>query len=313
MIVTVNLNPTLDFICPVEKFVPGTVLRSKNISHYPGGKGANVARAVSVLGGKAVSAGLCGSLDLVETEVFLKKYGVKPVLIPVKGRNRTCLLISGKYNETIINSESTLEITAQQRAGFLKKIRSLSKSARVFVFAGSLPSSLPRSYYASCVRAVRDNSIVILDSSGKSLRNGIKAGPHIVKVNVSELESAFNVRFGAAAGTALRAVRNRLKKFIISLGKKYGIAAIIVTLGKKGSAVYYKNGITFIKPAKVKKPVSPVGCGDAYSAGLAYGIDKGMCLADSCRLGAAAAAANLAHEGACFFSKKEVMAYFKGL
>jgi fructose-1-phosphate kinase PfkB-like protein len=148
------------------------------------------------------------------------------------------------------------------------------------------------------VAAVKNDSTVILDTSGIYLREGIKAGPHILKLNIQELESAFNIKLGTDG---------RLSKFIKKLAKKYGIKAVIVTLNGKGSVMYNHAGFHFFKTIKVKKILSPVGSGDAYSAGLAYGIEKDLNLVDSCMIGAAAAAANLSHEGSCFIEKKEVL------
>ena len=55
-----------------------------------------------------------------------------------------------------------------------------------------------------------------------------------------------------------------------------GVKALVVTLGAKGSLVI-ANGRSFeipaVKPAQV---VDPTGCGDAYRAGLLYGVAAGL-------------------------------------
>jgi adenosine kinase len=52
------------------------------------------------------------------------------------------------------------------------------------------------------------------------------------------------------------------------------VEALIVTKGAKGSLIYADDKIYKIDPIKVEVPVDPTGCGDAYRAGLLYGISK---------------------------------------
>lgn len=52
------------------------------------------------------------------------------------------------------------------------------------------------------------------------------------------------------------------------------VEAFIVTLGAEGSMIYAGNKIYKIDPIKIEDPIDPTGCGDAYRAGLLYGISK---------------------------------------
>jgi adenosine kinase len=45
-----------------------------------------------------------------------------------------------------------------------------------------------------------------------------------------------------------------------------------VTLGGKGSEIHTKNGTYTIPAAKPKSVQDPTGCGDAYRAGLLFGL-----------------------------------------
>ncbi len=325
MITAVNLNPTIDVVCPVISLNRGKVMRTPVIFSYPGGKGLNVARALSALGADTVAAGFAGSASAREMKSFLSRHGVKPDFIIAPGTNRTCLLITEKNGpETVINSESNLKLSPRHLSSFINKLKILSKKSSVFVFSGSLPLAAPGSFYSKCIKAVKNNSTVILDTSSKYLRRGIEARPHILKQNIRELESAFGVKLNPFIGTAFpaaaaeaapaeaaHAVRNSFKKFIYGLSKKYGVKIIIVTLGEKGSVLFDNGEFLFLPPVRAKKTISPVGSGDSYSAGLAFGIERGMPLPEACRLGAACAAANMARLGACFFKKKELQTFIR--
>ncbi len=50
------------------------------------------------------------------------------------------------------------------------------------------------------------------------------------------------------------------------------LEALIVTQGAKGSSIYVNGGLIEIPPARVQKTLDPTGCGDAYRAGLVFGL-----------------------------------------
>ncbi len=54
------------------------------------------------------------------------------------------------------------------------------------------------------------------------------------------------------------------------------VGALIVTKGAEGSDFHVGNRIIHIPTAPVRKVVDPTGCGDAFRAGLLYGITRNM-------------------------------------
>ncbi len=54
------------------------------------------------------------------------------------------------------------------------------------------------------------------------------------------------------------------------------VEALIVTKGGEGSDIHVGNKVHAIPAAKTGPLVDPTGCGDAYRAGLLYGIAQGM-------------------------------------
>lgn len=50
------------------------------------------------------------------------------------------------------------------------------------------------------------------------------------------------------------------------------VEALIVTLGAQGSKIYTQGQCLDIPPAKTKTLLDPTGCGDAYRAGILYGL-----------------------------------------
>ena len=52
--------------------------------------------------------------------------------------------------------------------------------------------------------------------------------------------------------------------------------ALIVTRGSEGSSIFHTDEHIVIPPAKPNQVIDPTGCGDAYRAGLLYGLMQGF-------------------------------------
>jgi adenosine kinase len=50
------------------------------------------------------------------------------------------------------------------------------------------------------------------------------------------------------------------------------VTALIITKGSKGSSIFSNGEEIIIDAITIKNPIDPTGCGDAYRAGLIYGI-----------------------------------------
>jgi len=73
--------------------------------------------------------------------------------------------------------------------------------------------------------------------------------------------------------------------------------ALIVTLGAQGSTIYTEGKQIDIPCVKPEDIVDPTGCGDAYRAGLLYGIVHGMDWQTTGQLGSLLGALKIAHRG----------------
>ena len=76
------------------------------------------------------------------------------------------------------------------------------------------------------------------------------------------------------------------------------VKALVVTLGANGSMVHAAGKRYEIPSVKAEALVDPTGCGDAYRAGLLYGMVNGWDWPSTGRLGAVMGAIKIAHRGA---------------
>ncbi len=75
------------------------------------------------------------------------------------------------------------------------------------------------------------------------------------------------------------------------------VKAMIVTLGANGSHIYADGQCFDIPPVKADDVVDPTGCGDAYRAGLLYGISRGWDWPTCGRLASVMGAIKIASRG----------------
>jgi adenosine kinase len=76
------------------------------------------------------------------------------------------------------------------------------------------------------------------------------------------------------------------------------VQALVVTLGAKGSRILAGGKVHEIPVAAAERVLDPTGCGDAYRAGLLYGIAQGWDWPETGRLGAVMGAVKIASRGA---------------
>ncbi|MBI3937729.1 MAG: carbohydrate kinase family protein [Betaproteobacteria bacterium] len=91
------------------------------------------------------------------------------------------------------------------------------------------------------------------------------------------------------------------------------VTAVVVTLGARGSLVVTDGQQIEVPSVKAEEVVDPTGCGDAFRAGLLYGLAQGMDLLLAARLGSLLGALKIASRGAQnhHFTREEIAARFK--
>mgnify|MGYP002780974448 FL=1 len=73
--------------------------------------------------------------------------------------------------------------------------------------------------------------------------------------------------------------------------------AYIVTRGGNGSTIYADGGRVDIPAVKAERIVDPTGCGDAYRAGLLYGLQRGLDWETTGRIASLMGSLKIAHPG----------------
>lgn len=282
----------------IDGFEYGGLNRVQASRYDAGGKGLNVAVAVSALGQEAECVGFMykDSARLFETRLL--KSGTAYDFIWCDGSARTNLKVFDRARGVVTEfNESGRPVSALDLERMTELIVHRAGRARCLVLSGSMPPGCPEDYYAQLLRAVEGKGCrCVLDADGAALRAGIEARPWMIKPNRAELENL--------AGRPLKdvaSVRDAAREIVAR-----GVRVVAVSLGAEGALIVGENEA--YRAAALKVPVrSTVGAGDAMVAGLSVGFAADATLRDAFCMGVAAASAMCMTEGSEALSRADYM------
>lgn len=282
MIVTLTPNPSVDRAVTLDALVRGEVLRATDVRVDAGGKGVNVARAVTAQGGDALAVMPVGGPEGHLLEELLDAADVPRRSVPVAGSARMNISVLEPDGTTTKLNEPGPTLSAEEVEALLAATLESAAGAAWTVGCGSLPPGAPTDLYRQLVEGVHAaGGRVAIDSSGAALAAAVAAGPDLIKPNHEELEELV----GRALPT-LGDVRDAAADLVAG-----GIGLVCVSLGRHGALLVTADELLHCW-ATITAPLSTVGAGDCMLAGLLHGLTRGadttVALAEGVAWGAAA-------------------------
>ncbi len=289
MITTLCLNPSFDRTVAVQGFRLGETNRALTARVDAGGKGLNVALALTRLGVDAQCAGIAGADDVASLRAMTVQQGVAAEWMPVPGHVRVntklCDASTGEVTEI---NEPGPEVTDKDLDRYFGCIEPALRRSDYLVCTGSLPPGCPATLYADWMRRLKGVPCV-LDASGPALAEGLTARPFLVKPNLEELtqltgltlESRHSLEAVAEAGRSLL---------------RQGAERAIVSMGSDGALLVTAEGVWFAPALRVEVR-STVGAGDTMIAGFLAGYQATHSDETAMIWAVAAAAASVMREG----------------
>lgn len=269
MIITVTPNPSIDrtVTLPAE-LVRGAVHRVSSVSSEPGGKGVNVARALTLAGLDVVAI-----LPAAEHDPFLaglRAQGVDFHAVPVAGSVRTNLTITEPDGTTTKVNEPGAALSAAEAEALAWAVMQQARADHWVVLSGSLPPGLPDSWYSDMTAALKAHGCrVAVDTSDAplaALAAGLeRAAPDLVKPNAEELASLVGVSAESLEAAVSRGDAEPVVRAARQLVDR-GVSAVLATLGSAGALLVDADGSWLATPPPIK-PRSTVGAGDSSLAG----------------------------------------------
>lgn len=288
MITTVTLNPCIDRSVHVSNLKVGgynLVTRSRTDL---GGKGINVSIVAHALG--YATRVLC--LDYMDGGTLLSdgllQLGIPSVLVPAYGRLRENLkLYDAETGEMTEINEPGSPIDQSTMTRILQRFDALLPDTDVLVLSGSVPPGVDAEIYARLIQRAKEAKVfTVLDAAGELLREGIKAGPDLIKPNRFEMETL--------CGRTLDTLEIALEEAQRVLDE--GVGAVCLSLGDRG-ALLLDGKERWYAPGAAVEVRGMQGAGDSLVAGLCIGRIEGWSTERTLRTGIALAQGSLMREG----------------
>lgn len=289
-ILTVTLHPAVDKAIRLPRLRPNDAARARVERIYGGGKGNNVARALTRLGVPVIAGGFQGGAEGEAVTDLIRAEGIQTAYTTCKAPTRTNLVIhESETGATYAIWEPGQPVTAEEIDALETDIDALlEERVGLCLFCGSGQTPLLAPVFARLVRLAAKRGVPSgVDSSGACLLESVPALPYLLKVNREEMEEAYGAPLPDRP-----ALLNAMHDFV-----RRGMRMVAVSLGGEGLLIT-DGKETWQAVLPMENVINTVGCGDALLAGIARGVLRGDPPAEMARWGVACGAANTQVEGA---------------
>ncbi|MCG8452779.1 MAG: PfkB family carbohydrate kinase [Spirochaetales bacterium] len=288
---TVCLNPTFQRTLLLSKLETGEVNRAQESRLDASGKGINVSRVLSQLGGNTVNhlthlgTGNKDFLTLCENDNFEVLWTSDPHS-PI----RTCItLLDQLQGATTELIEPTQPIQRETVNQIHKLFDSALHHADWVILSGSKAPGYPSLLFAEfCQKAQHAGVPVLADYRGDELAESLAFAPKVVKVNLVEFCATFlpELQPSEAQDSVERPRVEEHMKRLSSTGIDY-----VVTRGAREILWASQGESGSIHPSPIH-PVNTIGCGDSMAAGIAHALAREASLVQAIEEGIRCASRN---------------------
>jgi 1-phosphofructokinase len=265
MIVTLTPNPSIDRTISVDQLQHGEVHRATDSRIDPGGKGINVARALTANGTAALAVLPTGGPEGHLMTDLLDRAGTAYTAVPISGTTRMNIAIIEPDGTTTKVNEPGPTLSPEEVEALVSAVDAALPGAQWLVGSGSLAPGLGDDIYATLVaRGHAAGLLVAIDSSGAPLAAAMPAHPDLIKPNHEELEELVG-RSLPTLGDVYAAALDLIDG---------GVGTVVVSLGRHGAVAVTADGIAHAS-GHIDRPVSTVGAGDSLLAGYLHAVCRG--------------------------------------
>lgn len=293
MINTITLNPAIDHIIYLNRYVRNITNRIRATRITMGGKGTHVSLNLKLMGSPSRAFGFGFGQTGRRIIDMLQQGGVEPFFIyDEQGESRTNYLLveEDTRDATLVADKGPLP-SLEQTEAFCRLMLDTIQTGDFLALSGDT-SNFPDPYiYNRLIDMLADRQVrVFLDASGRSMEKCIEKSPFLAKPNRDELAALVD-RTLVSDSDVISAIRDM---------DKYHIEVLAVSLGGDGSIVRAGDALYRVHPPKVNV-YNTVGCGDCYLGGLLHGFENGMDIEETLRYATAVSAATAESALSVFF------------
>jgi tagatose 6-phosphate kinase len=261
MILCVTLNPCLDKTLTVPDWKSGDNVRGLAVREVVGGKGNNVARALTRLGRAARPATFLGGPVGIRCESLLRvEEGFDPLIVPTEAPTREILTVRAPATESTAFFDPDPRVTSEEAERLLGEVENALAGGDVeaLTLSGSSPSPTTHGLYSDLIALAKARKVpAFLDTYGPSLAAIWGFWPDALQLNRRE------------AGIYLRKPEPTDIELVDLLKdwERRGVKVAIVTSGPDTVLARIQGKTYRGHPPKIVA-VNPIGSGDCMLAGL---------------------------------------------
>lgn len=288
MILTITLNPAIDRTIEVDNLKVDRVNRVKSVRRDVGGKGLNVTKTIDALKGHSKALLVLAGTNGKFIEEKSKDLGLNVEIFKILGNTRENIKIVDPVLKTYTDiNEKGPVIDKAQVNDLIGYIKNLVSPEDWMVISGSAVEGITDDFYDEIFSYASDRNVrIIADVNGNGLKQIIKYKPYLIKPNIHELASLFDVEI-KSIDEAIAYAKQILDE---------GVRVVVVSLGEEG--LLWVDHYSVYKANAIKVNVkSTVGAGDAIVGGLTLGLFKNMEIPDVIKQAIAAATCVITTEG----------------
>ena len=191
-VLTVTPNTAMDRCLLVPDFALGRTVVAEASTLAMAGKPADASLVLARLGVPSLATGLVGGTTGKTMVRLLEREGVHCRFLRCPGRTRVNVVIikkgTGLQGTVTVPS---LRPRLEDGERLLEHVRTLLPGRQWLVLGGSLPGGVAPDLYARMIDSAHEHQVrVLLDASGQTLIDGLRARPTIIKPNQVELGAA---------------------------------------------------------------------------------------------------------------------------
>jgi len=282
MILTVTLNPLLEKNLYFKR-LEGNNNRAHKEEYSAGGKGINISRQLNLLGIKNHSLIFLGGANGKKLRAKLEAENINFSVVSTKSETREATLVfdeSKKQLRTYFGPNP--QITSKEIEQFIGRLEKAIMNSSMVIFSGSVPNVEASKIISMGIELCHKyEKVSVLDTYGPNLFELMEKAPTILHNNIDELKASLKL--------SLSTEKEKLE--LLDHFYEKNIKLAFITDGKDStyaskSDFHYK----VINPTIVEK--NPTGSGDAFLAGIIFGLEKAMVFNDFVKLASALGAAN---------------------
>ncbi len=300
MILTVTLNPLLERRLFFSKVELGKSNRAFQEIFTAGGKGINVSRQLNYLGVSNHALTFLGGNSGKILRSILTEEKINFSVQAIKSETRIADLIIETEKGRITTFFGINNFVTQDEAKeFKNKLEKMIQNCSIVVFSGSSPCKETDDIFPYGIKlANKFDKISILDTYGEHLNDCINAAPTVIHNNINEVESSLAIN--------LKTDEEKVNylKYLYSKGVKLCFLT-------DGENPFYSAKFDFIYNTSFPKinSLDPTGSGDAFTAGIAYGLENSLVFDEFIKIATALGIVNATKIETCAVTKDEYQNY----